>query len=357
MTAEIYPCYIKLRGYEEDDGLVEVPTQEDGSVLLSTVTGQFPKAIGLRFKSDIGSWRGICLDENNVMKPPTMGWGDVEYYVVRAKAIKRKAVAKEGPIEKLSKMTDEEILTDLIMLGLPYSASLLEIRKYFETFGELELCELKYDVDKKSRGFGFIRFKTVEAVKAVLSKEHVLHNRTIEVRFPKEDAKQDTVPTKVFIGRLPKGTTVEELRDHFSEYGAIKDVYIPEPFRGFGFVTFNCQSTAEEVMNSTHVIKGTYVNVSNPSTKKPKVENNESFANNWNNDGGGLLGNRPVRKGNIREGGNMSGYSQMQNMQQSGPSSLLGYGSGYGGGYFNDNHNYWGPSKPPVGNYGGWSKS
>lgn len=357
MTVESYPCYVKIRGFVEDDGLVEIPTQEDGTLLLSTLNGQFPKAIGLRFKSETDSWRGISLDEENIMRPPMQGWGESEYFVVRAKAIKRKAGATDGPLEKLSKMTEAEILTDLIMLNLPYNATLPEIRKYFEKFGEIDLCELKYDSEKKSRGFGFIRFKTVGAVKAVLSQKHVLHDRNIEIRFPKEDAKDDVMPTKLFIGRLPRGTTVEELRDHFSEYGSIKDAYIPEPFRGFGFVTFSCQSIAEEVMNTTHVIKGTYVNISSPSSKKSKSEKNAMAMHN-RAPGGDLLGNMHGGRNNFRPGGgNMPGFSPMQGPQQSGQSSLLGYGGGYGGGYFNGNYSPWGPNKPSASNYGGWSKS
>lgn len=87
MTAETYPCYIKIRRTAEDNRLVEIPAQLDGSVLLSTVNSQFPKAIGLRFKSDTGAWRGISLDENKVMIPPENGWGSTEYCVVRPKGL------------------------------------------------------------------------------------------------------------------------------------------------------------------------------------------------------------------------------------------------------------------------------
>ena len=68
-------------------------------------------------------------------------------------------------------------------------------------------------------------------------------------QFPEDN------PTKLFMGRLPRGTTVEDLRECFSEYGVLKDVYIPTNFRGFGFVTFASQAAANEVLNSTHVIK------------------------------------------------------------------------------------------------------
>merc|ERR1712002_624234 len=231
------------------------------------------------------------------------------------------------------------------MLNLPYNATLPEIKKYFEQFGEIELCELKYDSEKKSRGFGFIRFKTVAAVKAVLSQKHVLHDRNIEIRFPKEDAKDDIMPTKLFIGRLPRGTTVEELRDHFSEYGSIKDAYIPTPFRGFGFVTFDSPSVADEVMNTTHVIKGTYVNVSQPSTKKQKSEERGppqgNMGGNMRGQMGGNMQGGNMNAGNMH-GGNMRGNMQGNMNMQGGPQPLFG---GYGSYYGNGGNNFWGNNK------------
>lgn len=358
IPAEQYPCYVKVCASFDSTELVEIPTERDGSLRLATVAAQYPKAIGLRCKTETGSWRGVRLNEDNVIFPPYGGWHDTVFYVVRAKrAVKRKAVEAEGPLEKLSRMTEEEILTDLIVLGLPYSANEDDVKEHFGKYGELDLCEIKYDSDKKSRGFGFVRYKTVDAVRQALEASHVLHNRTVEIRFPKEDAKQDSVPTKLFIGRLPRGTTVEELRDHFLEYGSIKDVYIPAPFRGFGFVTFDSPSVADEVMNATHVIKGTYVNVSQPSTKKQKSE--EKGPVHGNMGGGNMRGpmGGHMQGGNM-QGGNMNGGNMQGNMQgnmnmQGGPQPLFG---GYGSYYGNGNNNFWGNNKTPSGNFG-WNKT
>ena len=65
-------------------------------------------------------------------------------------ADKRKAINNEGPAEKLSRMTDREILTDLIVLGLPYAASEDDMKKHFEQFGALELCEVSYFMPLKN---------------------------------------------------------------------------------------------------------------------------------------------------------------------------------------------------------------
>lgn len=66
---------------------------------------------------------------------------------------------------------------------------------------------------------------------------------------------QDEMPLKLFVGRLPDGTTKENLTEYFESYGDLTDVYIPNPFRGFGFVTFASSEVARHVLNITHSYK------------------------------------------------------------------------------------------------------
>ena len=76
------------------------------------------------------------------------------------------------------------------------------------------------------------------------------------ITFLLPDRTVDDIPTKLFIGRLPNGTTAEDLKDCFSEYGPFKDVYVPNNFRNFGFITFQSQHIANEVLKETHLIGG-----------------------------------------------------------------------------------------------------
>lgn len=50
-------------------------------------------------------------------------------------------------------------------------------------------------------------------------------------------------PTKIFVGKVPTEAAVGELRDYFSRFGPVEDVYLPKDasktgHRGFAFVTF-----------------------------------------------------------------------------------------------------------------------
>jgi len=272
---ETYPCYVRISGGPETEEIIELPTEADGKLMLTTITAQYPDAIGLRFKSESGAWRGMRFIEG-ALEPPIEGWGFNDYFITKGavaavkKGEKRKLGSDaQGPVASKSK---QDLLADLIVLGLPYSATEEELKSYFEKFGELAHCELKVDLaTKRSKGFGFIRFKTEEAAQSALDGSHSLGGRNLEVKFPFKNS-QDDVPTKLFVGRLPNGTTTEQLREHFEEYGPLKDVYIPKNFRGFGFVTFSSRTLANSAMSVTHQLNGAFLNLTYPQPKVNQMD-------------------------------------------------------------------------------------
>jgi len=275
MSSESYPCYVRI--CDAGSETVELPTEEDGTILLSTIKAQFPKAIGLRFKSATGSWRGINV-KNDALHPPQDGWGYAEFSVTTG-GTKRKA--DQDVMPSVKKPLSE---SDLIVLGLPYSTTEEEMRKYFEQFGELQTCEVKLEAETGvSKGFGFIRYSTNEAVEKVLAVPHTIEGRRCEVRFPKRDALE--TPTKLFVGRLPKETTVEEVKTHFSEFGVLTDVYIPSEFRGFGFITFGSVDDARKCLAATHVFKGSFLNVCHPSPKDKSKQKDKTKTDGYYSNG------------------------------------------------------------------------
>jgi len=152
------------------------------------------------------------------------------------------------------------------------------LKEYFSKFGELAHWEIKMDRQtNKSKGFGFVRFTEVDVVEKVLAGTHTIGGRKCDVQYPRREPQQgfggqDGVPTKLFIGRLPRGATIEDLRETFSEYGPLKDVYIPNNFRGFGFVTFPSQYAANAALSSSHILKGSALNVTYPSPKAGEAD-------------------------------------------------------------------------------------
>ena len=77
------------------------------------------------------------------------------------------------------------------------------------------------------------------------------------------------MPCKLFVGCLPikPEATREELQDYFGEYGEISDVYIPKPYRGFGFVTFQDGNSAQRVLSQTHRLRHSTLNITHADPK------------------------------------------------------------------------------------------
>ena len=72
---------------DDNDEAIEIPTESNGTLLLSSVVAQFPGVTGLKFRNpDTGSLRGIrCVE--NVLYPPSDedGWGSQTYYGTKPK--------------------------------------------------------------------------------------------------------------------------------------------------------------------------------------------------------------------------------------------------------------------------------
>ena len=129
---------------DENDKPIEIPSEDDGTVLLSTVTAQFPGACGLRYRNPVSQcMRGVRLVEG-ILHAPDAGWGNLVYVVNYPKDNKRKmdetdassAVKVKRAVQKTS---------DLIVLGLPWKTTEQDLKDYFSTFGEVLMVQVSFD--------------------------------------------------------------------------------------------------------------------------------------------------------------------------------------------------------------------
>ena len=65
----------------QPDHFVELPTESDGVLLLSTVEAQFSGATGLKYRASSGAFRGLRVSDGGII-PPEEGWQDFKYVVV-----------------------------------------------------------------------------------------------------------------------------------------------------------------------------------------------------------------------------------------------------------------------------------
>ncbi len=226
----------------------------------------------------------------------------------------------------------------LFVGALPQSCPEEDIRAHFGQFGELEGVNLKTDqVTGRSRGFCFVVFRTLEGVEAALKQEggHEMGGKRLAVK--RAQAKQG----KVHVGKLPRNTEEEHIREAFSKYGNI--VSIEHPYdrvkgekKTFCFVTFDREEPARRLLKEGCVpVNGQEVAV-NKVTIKPQ-------------DGAGGGGGMSMRSG-----------GRMQHQQQGGWGYQLwggsagyadDYGGGGGGGY--DAYGGYGGGGYGAGGYGG----
>jgi len=278
--------YVKVVKSETEEP-VELPTEDDGTLLLSTLAAQFTGTLGLRYRNpDTNSMRGIRLVDGRLHPPEGGSWGEYLYFTTYPSDSstgdrKRKAV-EDNSLEELSqksKKCDNSIkTTDLLILGMPYKCTEEDVRQYFSQFGSLLMVQVKRDVmTGRSKGFGFVRFADYEFQLKCLSQNHVLDGRTLEIKIPaSKDGILPQMSRKIFVGRLTEDLTTDDLREFFSKFGEVVDVYIPKPFRGFAFVTFNDPRAARQVCGEDYVIKGASVHCSSAAAKgtSPGMSNN-----------------------------------------------------------------------------------
>ncbi|CAK1550863.1 unnamed protein product [Leptosia nina] len=240
----------------EQDEPIELPTEEDGSLLLSTVAAQFAGASGLKYRSG-GRLRGLRLTDEHVL-PPADGWAANRYFCAFPRADSTALMPRPR-------------CSDLIVLGLPWKTGEEAVRDYFAAFGELLMVQVKRDMKTGlSKGFGFIKFADYEAQMRALGRRHMIDGRWCDVRIPNSKDGSSANHRKVFVGRCTESLTADDLREYFGAFGQVTDVFVPKPFRAFSFVTFLDPEVAQSLCGQDHIIKGVSVNISSASPKRER---------------------------------------------------------------------------------------
>ncbi|CAA7395741.1 unnamed protein product [Spirodela intermedia] len=198
--------------------------------------------------------------------------------------------------------------TRIFVARIPSSVTESMFQDYFAKYGEItDIYMPKDQASKNHRGIGFITFESPDSVDTLMAESHELEGSTVVVdratpkdeesrhssRYPQSGygaytayisaattyaalnaptlydnpgssygrVRRPGIGKKIFVGRLPQEANAEDLRQYFSRFGHIVDVYVPKDpkrsgHRGFGFVTFAEESVADRVSRRTHEIHG-----------------------------------------------------------------------------------------------------
>jgi len=339
---------------DESEESTELPLEADGTLAMSTLQAQYPGASGLKYRSpDTGSWRGLRVTDGKVYQADN-DWGTYLYITVYPKNDNKRRVDME--VDELPSTTKSKKLeifkrcTDLIVLGLPWKISESELKEYFEQFGEVAMTQIKRDSAGKSKGYGFIKFKDYDIQQKVVAQRHNIDGRWCDVRIPNSKGGDSEVSKKIFVGRVAEEVTKQDLKDYFSQFGEVTDVFVPKPHRAFAFVTFADAYVAQQLQaeGEDHLIKNCSVSISNATQKnreQPGARNQMGgnapgfgggggfgYGNQMMNSGSGMGGGGGGGGGGGMDMGNMMNPAMMMQMMQMMMMSNAAGGGGSGGG-------------------------
>ncbi|XP_058867607.1 heterogeneous nuclear ribonucleoprotein A1-like isoform X6 [Acipenser ruthenus] len=262
---------------------------------------------------------------------------------------------------------EPEQLRKLFIGGLSFETSDESLRAHFEQWGVLTDCVVMRDPStKRSRGFGFVTYSSVEEVDASMeARPHKVDGRVVEPKraVSREDSTRPgahMTVKKIFVGGIKEDTEEHHLRDYFEQYGKIEVIEIMTDRgsgkkRGFAFVTFDDHDSVDKiVIQKYHTVNGHNCEVRKALSKQEMASAGRGGGGGSGNFGGrgGFGGNDFGRDGNFGGrggfGGGRGGYGGGD-----GYNGFGGDGEGYGGGqgYGGGNRGYGGGQG--YGNQGG----
>uniref|UniRef100_UPI003D814ABD heterogeneous nuclear ribonucleoprotein A1b n=1 Tax=Danio rerio TaxID=7955 RepID=UPI003D814ABD len=269
---------------------------------------------------------------------------------------------------------EPEQLRKLFIGGLSFETTDDSLRAHFEQWGTLTDCVVMKDPNtKRSRGFGFVTYSSVDEVNASMdARPHKVDGRLVEPKraVSREDSSKPfahTTVKKIFVGGIKDDTEENHLRDYFDQFGKIEVVEIMVDHktgnkRGFAFVTFDDHDSVDRiVIQKYHTVNGHNCEVRKALSK-------QEMANTGRGGGGGGGGDR----GNFNRYGNNGGYNNDFGggggggnrdgyFGRGGRGNNFGGGGGGGGGYggggdcYNNNNGFGGGGYGGGGGNGGGS--
>lgn len=280
--------YVQVTGSENPFiDPIDIPTEKDNSILLSTLEAQYPGAIGLKYRVN-NRLRIVRLNESKLY-PPEDGWLDRVYMCNFRNTHNTKCNHNEND-DSVKTEDDNHSVSDmdLVVLGLPWKVTEDDLKKYFAKFGQVEYTQIKTDLNGKSKGYGFVRFKHKKSQVRVMLERHNIDGRWCDVRIPNsKDKNVNKVPRKVFIGQVPENVDEDMLKNYFIKFGEISDLFLPRPHRGFAFVTFTEPLSAQKVIGKDHKVGDCSVVCTEAIPKKeitPKWNDYDSSRDRYNRD-------------------------------------------------------------------------
>lgn len=259
--------YIKVKKVEgeTESEIVGCPAEDDGNVLVSTLASQFPGAIGLRYKDEEGISKALRV-KDDVVTPPTGGWGDQVYTVV-LKPSDPVPVKRDSSVAELdnvgqaaqkvkSNFPGKSAVAKRLFVGdVPFVANAAELLK--EKFPKASNITVPSHPDTgKVKGYAYIDFENTDDSSQALTEMdgQEVGGRKIRLDFAPPGggpSKKSARATRIWIGNLPLTLSgADELYQYFP--GAIKINAPTHPdtgkIKGYAFAEFESIQIADSTI-------------------------------------------------------------------------------------------------------------
>lgn len=145
--------------------------------------------------------------------------------------------------------------------GVPDSLTVEIMAKYFSAFGQVIRCEQAVNTKTgQSKGYAFVTFRDhMSAARVTDVVDHVIDGVKVDCKScmskdkVKNKRKDDKVMhRKLYVTGFERGTTQEEVRELFSQWGVLEEVNLMHPAKktemSFGFVTFKDENNCRELI-------------------------------------------------------------------------------------------------------------
>lgn len=161
---------------------------------------------------------------------------------------------------------------------------------YFSTYGEVKDVKIIGEKQKRSRGFGFVLFRSMDTFHKVMKTKHVIDGREVDCNLAvysnqtRDEAAMKN-EKKIFIKKVPTEIEKKNLIEFFSKFGDIGKVLLVKrknKDHAFAFVEFHDKKVAKGIIKTREFyIDGKYK--IECEMAQPKIRN---YLNKVNNEGG-----------------------------------------------------------------------
>lgn len=153
----------------------------------------------------------------------------------------------------------------LFLGGLTKTTTTEQLFEIFGRFGQV-VDAVVMERNGAPRGFGFVTFKEKASLSEVLAKGVTIDGREVDVKRAVPEEEMAFAPSKVFVGGLSQKVDKAALKEHFEQFGEVRDAVVmidraTSRSRGFGFVRFSAPEAVARVLAQPQMIDGQYVDV------------------------------------------------------------------------------------------------